>query len=227
MKRRMSVKGTAGTTPAPSKISHMRRESSTFSPPNTTRPASRLSDASKDAPKVGRTSEPPSTTTRVTALGKSVRINSTVTTPPSTASNKVPTPTTIKPARTIESSMGPPPVRPRASLSTTTSPTGISHARVSSTSSMLGRPGAKSPPTTAGSRRPTSMSGTELLRQAKLAAAVTKASTLSDVDRSTSKQSSSDSASDEKENTMRPSPRLAGSMSAASKRRSMLAVPSS
>jgi len=224
----MSVKGIAGTTPAPSKVSHIRRESSTFSPPNT-RPTSRLSDAGKDAPKVGKTSDPPSTTTRVTALGKSVRINSTVTTPPSITSNKVPTPTTIKPARTIESSMGPPPVRPRASLSTTTSPTGVSHARVSSTSSILGRSGTKSPPatTTAGSRRPTSMSGTELLRQAKLAAAVTKASTLSDVDRSTSKQSSTESGSDEKENTMRPSPRLTGSMSAASKRRSMLAVPSS
>ena len=225
----MSVKGTVGATPAPSKVSHVRRESSTFSPPNTSRPVSRLSDAGKDAPKVGKTSEPPATATRVTALGKSVRMNSIVTTPPSTTGNKVPTPTTIKPARTVESSMGPPPVRPRASLSTTTSPTGISHARVSSTSSILGRPGAKSPPTTttAGSRRPTSMSGTELLRQAKLAAAVTKASTLSDVDRSTSKQGSSDSGSDEKENTMRPSPRLTGSMSAASKRRSMLAVPSS
>jgi hypothetical protein len=64
-------------------------------------------------------------------LGKSVRINSTVTTPPSITSNKVPTPTTIKPARTIEGSMGPPPVRPRPSLSTTTSPTGVfSCARV-------------------------------------------------------------------------------------------------
>ena len=70
---------------------------------------------------------------------------------------------------------------------------------------MLGRPGTTPPATTtAGSRRPTSMSGTELLRQVKLAAAVTKASTLADVDRSTSKQGSSDSGPDEKENTMRP-----------------------
>jgi len=66
----------------------------------------------------------------------------------------------------------------------------------------------------------------ELLCQAKLVAAVTKVSTLSDVDRSTSKQgSSADSGSDEKKNTMRLSPRLAGSMLAGSKRRSMLAVP--
>ncbi|KAI9509890.1 hypothetical protein F5148DRAFT_676408 [Russula earlei] len=231
MKRRMSVKSTAGMTPAPGKVNHIRRESITLSPPSTSRPASRLSDASKDVPKVaGKTSEPPSTSVRVT-LGKSVRINSTATTPPSTASNsKVPTPTTVKPARTVEGSMGPPPTRPRASLSTTTSPTGISHTRVSSTSSALGRLGAKSPPaaTARGSRRPTSMSGPELMRQAKLAAASTLASSLSsDVERSTSQRSSSGSVSDEKENTMRPSPSATASMSAASKRRSMIAVPMS
>ncbi|KAH9964889.1 hypothetical protein BC827DRAFT_1127002 [Russula dissimulans] len=234
MKRRINVKSTTGTTPAPSKVGHTRRESTTLSPPIASRPVSRLSDASKDMPKAGKAAESPSTTARVTALGKSVRINSTATTPPSTASNnKVPTPTTVKPTRTIEGSMGPPPVRQRASLSTTTSPMGVSHTRVSSTSSTLGRPGAKSPPTTrmaTGARRPISMSGTELMRQAKLAAASSKlaSSTLSpssDVERSTSQQSSSGSASDEKENTMRPSPRATGSMSAASKRRSMIAVP--
>jgi hypothetical protein len=224
MKRRMSVKGTAGTTPAPSKANHIRRESSTFSPPNT-RPASRLSDASKDVPtKAGKTSEHPSTTTRVTTLGKSVRINATAITPPGTAStNKVPTPTTVKPARTVEGSMGPPPTRQRASFSTATSPTaGLTqtHTRVTSTSSTLGRPGVKSPTMT--NRRPSSMSGTELLRQAKLA---TTAS--SDVERSTSQQNSSGSASDEKENRLRPSPRATASLSAAAKRRSMVAVPSS
>jgi len=224
-KRRMSVKGTVGTTPAPSKVNHIRRESSTFSPPNTSRPASRLSDASKDVPpKAGKTSEPPSTATRVTTLGKSVRINATAVTPPGTAStNKVPTPTTVKPARTIEGSMGPPSARHRASHSTTTSPTmgmAQTHTRVTSTSSTLGRPGVKSPTMT--NRRPSSISGTELLRQAKLAA--TTAS--SDVERSTSQQSSSGSASDEKENRQRPSPRATVSLSAASKRRSMIAVPS-
>lgn len=225
MKRRMSVKGTAGTTPAPGKVNHVRRESSTFSPPNT-RPASRLSDASKDVPpKAGKTSEHSSTTTRVTTLGKSVRINATAITPPGTASsNKVPTPTTVKPARTVEGSMGPPPTRQRASFSTTTSPTGgltQTHTRVTSTSSTLGRPGVKSPTIT--NRRPSSMSGTELLRQAKLA---TTAS--SDVERSTSQQqSSSGSASDEKENRLRPSPRTTASLSAAAKRRSMIAVPMS
>jgi hypothetical protein len=225
MKRRMSVKGTAGTTPAPGKVNHMRRESSTFSPPNT-RPASRLSDASKDVPpKVGKTSEHSSATARVTTLGKSVRINATTITPPGTAStNKVPTPTTVKPARTVEGSMGPPPTRQRASFSTTTSPTGLTqtHTRVTSTSSTLGRPGVKSPTMT--NRRPSSMSGTELLRQAKLA---TTAS--SDVERSTSQQSSSGSASEEKENRLSraPPPRATASLSASTKRRSMIAVPTS
>ena len=226
LKRRMSVKGTAGTTPAPGKISHIRRESSTFSPPSTARPLSRLSDAGKDVSKAGKTSES-STTPRVTTLGKSVRINTTVVTPPSStaSNNKAPTPTTVKPARVVEGSMGPPPARSRASLSTTMSPTGgVSHTRVSSTSSTLGRPGTKSPPvaTSAVRRRPLSISGPELMRQAKLVAA-TAASSLS----STSEKDSTDSASDEKENTMRPSPRATASMSAASKRRSMIVVPSS
>ena len=235
MKRRMSVKGTAGTMSTSSKVSHIRRESSTLSPPNTSRPTSRLSDAAKDAPKAGKASEASSTTARTTTLGKSVRINTTSTTPTSsTGPNKVPTPTTIKPARAIEGSMGqPPPTRPRTSFSTATSPTGGSHTRVSSISSLAGRPGTKSPPTTtaARTRRPASMLGTELLRQAKLATATT-AAVASDVDRSTSQPSSSSaSVSDEKENTMRPSPRApvskSGSLSAASKRRSMVAVPTS
>ncbi|KAH9064396.1 hypothetical protein EDB87DRAFT_1680597 [Lactarius vividus] len=228
LKRRMSVKVTAGPTPAPGKVGHIRRESSTFSSPgHTSRPASRLSDDSKDTSKAGKASEVSSITARVTTLGKSVRINAT--TPATTTSNKVPTPTTVKPTRTVEGSMGPPPAaRQRASLSTTTSPTSVSHhARVPSTSSTFGRAAAKSPPpasTTAGRaplRRPTSMSGTELLRQAKLTS-----SSSSDVDRS------SGSASDEKENTMRASPRAiasstTGSLSAASKRRSMIAAPMS
>ncbi|KAH9027862.1 hypothetical protein EDB84DRAFT_1439762 [Lactarius hengduanensis] len=231
LKRRMSVKVTSGPTPAPGKVGHIRRESSTFSSPaHTSRPASRLSDDSKDTSKAGKAAEVSSITARVTTLGKSVRINAT--TPTTTTSNKVPTPTTVKPTRTVEGSMGPPPTatRHRASLSTTTSPTAASHARVPSTSSTtFGRAAAKSPPpatTTAGRaalRRPTSMSGTELLRQAKL---TSSSSSSSDVDRS------SGSASDEKENTMRPSPRATassttGSLSAASKRRSMIAAPMS
>ncbi|KAI9461858.1 hypothetical protein F5148DRAFT_1315836 [Russula earlei] len=109
IKCRMSVKRTAGTTPAPGKVNHIHRKSTTLSPPSTSRPASRLSDTSKDMPKVvGKTSKPPSMSVHVT-LGKSVRINLTAMTPPSTASNsKVPTPTTVKPARTIEGLTCPP-----------------------------------------------------------------------------------------------------------------------
>jgi hypothetical protein len=106
--------------------------------------------------------------------------------------------------------MGPPPVRPRASLSITD---GCFHACVPSTSSMLSRPGPSC-------RRPTSTSGAELLCPAKLVVAVMKAPTASHVDRSTSKQGLLDFGSDEK-NTMRPSPCLTGSVSAAPKPRSM------
>jgi hypothetical protein len=85
--------------------------SSSFSPPS----MFCFSNASKDAPKAGKTSEPPSTIARITTLGKSVQINVTVTTPPPTTSNnKVATPTTLKPARTIEGSMGQPPTGPLA-----------------------------------------------------------------------------------------------------------------
>ena len=146
---RVSVKGTTVTTPAPS---------------NVMRPAYPM--ASKDVPlKAGKNSEHSSTTTRVTNLGKSVRINATAITPPGTAStNKVPTPTTVKPARIIDGSMGPPPARQRASFSTTASPTGgltQTHTRVTSTFSTLSRPGVKSP--TMMSQRPSLMSGTGLL----------------------------------------------------------------
>jgi hypothetical protein len=48
-------------------------------------PASRLSDAAEDMPKAGKASEASSTTARVTTLGKSVRINTTSTTPTGTA----------------------------------------------------------------------------------------------------------------------------------------------
>jgi hypothetical protein len=89
--RRMSFKGTPGTTPVPSKVGHTRREFSLFSSPSMVRPMSHLSDASKDVLQAGKTLEPPSM--RVTTLGKSDRINATVTTPPSiTSTSNVATP---------------------------------------------------------------------------------------------------------------------------------------
>jgi hypothetical protein len=193
-------------TPASSKVSLVQWKSSIFSPPNTLHPVPHLSDASKDAPKVGKTSEPPVMATHVTALGKSIQMNSIVTMPSSTTGNKVPMPMTIKLARTVKGSIGPPPVQPRTLLSTMTLLTGISHVHVLSASSMLGQPGAKLPlaTTMAGSRWPTLMSGTELLHQVKLTATVMKASTLLDIDSLTSKQGSLDFGSDKKENTMQP-----------------------
>jgi hypothetical protein len=67
--------------------------SSSFSPPS----MSCFSNASKDAPKAGKTLEPPSTIARVTTLGKRVWINAKVTTPLTTPSNsKVATLTTLR-----------------------------------------------------------------------------------------------------------------------------------
>ncbi|KAI0270710.1 hypothetical protein BC834DRAFT_967439 [Gloeopeniophorella convolvens] len=223
IKRRMSVKGTAGVTPAPNKVSHIRRESSSFAAPAgaSSRPASRLSDASKDAPKLaaGKVPDVPVLRAGVTTLGKSVRIN---TTPTAGAAAKAPTPTTVKPARAVEGSLGAPPAVARARASVT-SPTGTApRARISSTSttasaSALARATARSPPSAV--RRPSSMTGAELMRQAKRAAA-SGGSSASDAERSSG--SGAESSAAEKENvTLRPSPLSA----TAAKRRSMVAVP--
>ncbi|KAF9219309.1 hypothetical protein BS17DRAFT_789471 [Gyrodon lividus] len=75
VKRKHGVRGTGGSTPAPSKIAS-RRESSTFSTPSAGRPPSALSDVSRDGleRKLGET---PSVPPRVSigALSRSVRMN--------------------------------------------------------------------------------------------------------------------------------------------------------
>ncbi|TFY82041.1 hypothetical protein EWM64_g1968 [Hericium alpestre] len=106
LKRRLSLKGTAGATPAPTKTMGHRRESS-IATPSFSRPVSRLSDASKD----GRLSDTPSTSSKPTTLGKSIRTNgSGSSTPATTVSNTK-----------SNGSMGPPAsTKPRASISTPT-----------------------------------------------------------------------------------------------------------
>ena len=129
--------------------------------------------------------------------------------------------------------MGPHPVRLRASLCTTTFPiVSLRHAYDLPPPYSVGRCPSRHDrrhgiPTT-----PSSVSATELMRRVKLAAAVTKASSLSDVDRSKSMQfwSESDSASC-KEKTMRLSSCLKFRMLATSKHRidshcSVVVVPS-
>ncbi|TBU28291.1 hypothetical protein BD311DRAFT_839778 [Dichomitus squalens] len=98
LKRRMSVRGTAGGTPASTaKIPAARRESSIFATPSVvgTRPPSVMSDT--DSVKDRRLSQTPSTLMKP-ALGRSIRTNG----PPSSLSAS-----TSK--RAVDGSMGPPP----------------------------------------------------------------------------------------------------------------------
>ncbi|KAF9649720.1 hypothetical protein BDM02DRAFT_3094244, partial [Thelephora ganbajun] len=92
LKRKMGVRGTAGSTPAPA--SH-KRESSIFNTPTVIRPPSALSDSSKDGGGKKRTIETPST---IKTLAKSVRVNG------STMS------TVTKAVNRLEGSMGAPPL---------------------------------------------------------------------------------------------------------------------
>ncbi|KIJ18268.1 hypothetical protein PAXINDRAFT_110749 [Paxillus involutus ATCC 200175] len=79
VKRKYGVRGTGGSTPAPSKVAP-RRESSAFSTPSAVRPPSALSDVSRDGleRKLGET---PSGAPRASigALSRSVRMNATPT----------------------------------------------------------------------------------------------------------------------------------------------------
>ncbi|KAI0312792.1 hypothetical protein OF83DRAFT_1066623 [Amylostereum chailletii] len=124
LKRKIGVKGTAGTTPAPQKAAHNRRESTTaFTTPTVSRPDSRLSDASQNSAKSGGGKTSDSSTPmnpRVSMLGKSTRVNG--------LNSSTSTPTAVRPTRSIDGAMGPPPTRPRASFAT---PTG-SHTRIPS-----------------------------------------------------------------------------------------------
>ncbi|KAI0363437.1 hypothetical protein BV20DRAFT_958314 [Pilatotrama ljubarskyi] len=114
LKRRLSVRGTAGSTPAPaSKVQPHRRESSIFGTPSVagSRPPSALSDAGSTV-KERRMNETPTTATKST-LGRSIRANA-------TASGSV----TAK--RSVEGSMGPPPVsRGASAAATSATPTRI------------------------------------------------------------------------------------------------------
>ncbi|KAF7326631.1 hypothetical protein MVEN_02599900 [Mycena venus] len=108
LKRRMGVRGTAGSTPAqPSKIGQQRRDSSVFNTPSVgSRPPSVLSDAGTDGGSASGA--------KMAALGKSSRLNS------GSALNS----STSKPASRAQGSMGPPaPVtKPRASVTGTPTP---------------------------------------------------------------------------------------------------------
>ncbi|KAJ6524563.1 hypothetical protein B0H19DRAFT_1200317 [Mycena capillaripes] len=107
LKRRMGVRGTGGSTPAqPSKMGNQRRDSAVFTTPSIgSRPPSVISDAGTDGGSANGT--------KIAALGKSSRLNSSLNS------------STSKPAAPrAPGSMGPPaPVtKPRASLAGTPTP---------------------------------------------------------------------------------------------------------
>ncbi|RDX44717.1 hypothetical protein OH76DRAFT_1045806 [Lentinus brumalis] len=114
LKRRMSIRGTAGNTPASSaKVPASRRESSIFGTPSiATRPPSVLSDTGSTT-KDRRMSETPSTITKP-ALGRSIRTNG-----PSSASGS------HAAKRAVDGAMGPPPSVVRSQSATAATPTRI------------------------------------------------------------------------------------------------------
>ena len=129
MKRRQGVRGTAGVTPArPSKVHHRRESSVLDITPAAPRPSSVLSDSSGPESVLGNhrkgasESALTSSAIRISALGKSTRVNT-----------GVGSRATLR----AEGPMGPPLTRPRISMST---PTPISRpSSVSSQASATGK----------------------------------------------------------------------------------------
>lgn len=134
----MAVRGTAGATPAPSRVTANRRDSAVFNTPATvSRPSSRLSDrgTSLKDPTAGapssfrapsRSPETANTTIKASTLGKSARTN--------TASASSSTSTA---ARSGRASVEPPSKR----MSTIGAPTSVAQRRVATTATS--RLGAK------------------------------------------------------------------------------------
>lgn len=126
------MRGTAGTTPAqPSKTAHQRRDSQAFTAtPVASRPSSVMSDGSVASKERKLSTE----SAKIPALGKNTRVSNGSTTGAFTLS------ASLKAARGIEGSMGPPPAgKPRVSMATPT-PSG---SRVPSSS--LGRSSSARP----------------------------------------------------------------------------------
>ncbi|KAJ8455282.1 hypothetical protein ONZ51_g12534 [Trametes cubensis] len=196
LKRRLSVRGTAGSTPASAaKVQPHRRESSIFATPSvvSSRPPSALSDTGSSSIKDRRMSETPSTATKST-LGKSVRANGTASTSGVVAAKK----------RSLEGSMGPPPVRgASATASATATPTRIPSG-----------PSARSTPSTIKAPAHQRRVSTSTLEPSKLRASTSSREKLEKLERLPSVSSASET--EEKENSA-PSPRSStGSVSSAS-----------
>ncbi|KAF8889052.1 hypothetical protein BD779DRAFT_1521715 [Infundibulicybe gibba] len=119
LKRRIGVRGTAGSTPAQSSkvASRHRRDSSIFTTPSIpSRPSSVMSDIATTKERKISGDAMSLSSARAQALGRSTRIN---------AATPTPTVASIsKPTRGIEGSMGPPPSKPRVSMAGTPTPSG-------------------------------------------------------------------------------------------------------
>ncbi|KAH9887362.1 hypothetical protein C8Q73DRAFT_261994 [Cubamyces lactineus] len=192
LKRRLSVRGTAGSTPASAaKVQPHRRESSIFATPSvvSSRPPSALSDTGSSSVKDRRMSETPSTATKST-LGKSVRANGTASTAGIVAAKK----------RSLEGSMGPPPAR---AASATATPTRIPSG-----------PSARSTPSTIKAPAHQRRISASILEPSKLRASTSSREKLEKLERLPSVSSASET--EEKENSA-PSPRSStGSVSSTS-----------
>ena len=146
IKRKIGVRGTGGSTPAPARI--VRRDSSVFGTPTVQeRPSSVLSDASSTTSR-SRKVETPVSAVKAPALGKSGRANGA-------------TPVAGMTKR-IEGSMGPPPVAKRPSMAT---PTPVSRVSSLSKSNL---PTAKPGSGTAPHRRISSMEHTPASLRTKI-----------------------------------------------------------
>ncbi|TFK71541.1 hypothetical protein BDN72DRAFT_817280 [Pluteus cervinus] len=137
LKRRLGVRGTAGSTPAqPSKVAvHHRRDSSIFTNTPGARPPSAMSDGRESVAsnRERRSSgDAPTTSAKIAALGKSIRANGTSSSGPS--GSKVGAMT-----RAIDGALGHPPVKGRPS----TAGTPTSNARTPS----MGRLSSSKPAT--------------------------------------------------------------------------------
>ncbi|CAA7262658.1 unnamed protein product [Cyclocybe aegerita] len=139
LKRKIGVRGTAGSTPAPASKIANRRDSAIFTATpaaTSSRPPSVLSDAGTDGTtaSTGRkerknSSETPlSASGRTSALGKSTRVNSTA--PGSFSSAKKP----LSRTSSVDGAMGPPPPKAAARPSLVGTPTPGISARVASLS---------------------------------------------------------------------------------------------
>ncbi|KAF8064059.1 hypothetical protein FPV67DRAFT_200335 [Lyophyllum atratum] len=105
IKRNLGVRGTGGSTPAPSRVATNRRDSTIFNTPAVPRPSSVASDTGstvgKDRNRTG-IETPISSAAKLPALGKSTRVNGSS--------------TMASASKRVEGSMGPPPVKTRPSF---------------------------------------------------------------------------------------------------------------